>query len=426
MEKIKNKNKNIIIAIIIINIISIPTTIQATNCITIYTFTFSETIYVGGTGPNNYTKIQDAIDNASSGNTIYVYKGTYIEHILITKEINLIGESQEQTIIIGNFSNNIIRINANNVKIMFFTIKNGQIGIYIVDSSNFTIIQNTIIDNWEGIGALNSSNGLISYNSIKNNDFEGINPVGSTQITISGNLIENGIEGIFLSSSTSNVIYGNTIRDHIYGLEAGQSSNNNKIYHNNLYDNDQNAKDACTNTWDDGYPSGGNYWDDYTGNDNNGDGIGDTSYNIPSGSNKDRYPLMEPWTEPPYNNPPNPPIIQGPKNGKINIDYEFRFSTNDPDQDQVFFYINWGDDNIVEWAGPYNSSEIVKINHKWIDTGTYIIKTKARDINNAESQESSLEISIPRNRAAGSLFFKLLNNHPYLLKLLKLINMYNF
>ena len=63
--------------------------------------TGGNTLYVGGSGPNNYTSIQDAIDNASDGDTIYVYSGIYYENVVINKRINLIGEDRNGTIIDG-------------------------------------------------------------------------------------------------------------------------------------------------------------------------------------------------------------------------------------------------------------------------------------------------------------------------------------
>ena len=61
----------------------------------------STTLYVGGSGPNNYTKIQDAINDASDGDTVFVYNDSipYYEHIIINKSINLIGEDKDTTII---------------------------------------------------------------------------------------------------------------------------------------------------------------------------------------------------------------------------------------------------------------------------------------------------------------------------------------
>jgi parallel beta-helix repeat protein len=75
------------------------------------------------------------------------------------------------------------------------------------------------------------------------------------------------------------------------------SSSNNILYHNNLIDNtDHNAHDQCTNQWDSG--SEGNYYSDYTGTDNDTDGIGDTPYPIPGDDSVDRYPLMQPYSPP--------------------------------------------------------------------------------------------------------------------------------
>ena len=87
---------------------------------------YGKILYVGGSGPNNYTSIQQAIDNASDGDTIFVYDDSspYYEEIIINKSINLVGENRETTIIYGNKSKyppcNIIIIRANHVNISNF------------------------------------------------------------------------------------------------------------------------------------------------------------------------------------------------------------------------------------------------------------------------------------------------------------------
>ena len=80
-----------------------------------------DTLYVGGSGPNNYTKIQDAINDSSDGDTVIVYNGTYYENVVVDKSISLIGEDRDTTIIDGNESGNVIEISANHVNILCFT-----------------------------------------------------------------------------------------------------------------------------------------------------------------------------------------------------------------------------------------------------------------------------------------------------------------
>jgi hypothetical protein len=80
----------------------------------------------------------------------------------------------------------------------------------------------------------------------------------------------------------------------------GSKSYGNKILHNSFIDNVHQAVDNATgNFWDDGYPSGGNYWSDYNGTDSNHDGIGDTPYVIDA-NNTDNYPLMVQYVIPEF------------------------------------------------------------------------------------------------------------------------------
>lgn len=103
----------------------------------------------------------------------------------------------------------------------------------------------------------------------------------------SGN--EENDAGIVIDSGC-NTICENEIQENYYGVRT--VAQNNIIYHNNFVNNIYHAQDEYDNTWDNGYPSGGNFWDDYIGNDDNEDGIGDTPYNISDPATKDCYPLI--------------------------------------------------------------------------------------------------------------------------------------
>jgi len=380
-------------------------------------------LYVGGSGPNNYTRIQYAIDDASSGDTVFVYEGLYDELIEINTTINLIGENKDFTIINGSEIATVVTINADNVNINGFTIQNSELhvyaievksdncnisdnifmrngyGIYIFETSNHTITgnifnkqhrfrcirtdysnNNTIVDNkfirtgYPGIGSSNGNFNIISdnyfyftgtsitvYNSehmlinnntaIRDTHDEAFDISKTNYSTITNNKIISWSFGLIFEDCNYNIISGNYITDCYYdgirfgyyswavlcsynvikdniithngnGISINDQSNNNSIYcnnislndyginikypssiidnnffHNNFY-NSVNAFDGGSNIWNDSYLSGGNYWSDYTGEDNDGDGIGDTALNISGGAgNKDYYPLMYPWGE---------------------------------------------------------------------------------------------------------------------------------
>ena len=158
-----------------------------------------------------------------------------------------------------------------------------------------------------GFGLQNIVNVTIENTKIEG-CFDGIQLFNSTDNIITGNsLVGNVYEGIGLYYSSYNIIAENSITDNQVGIGLYDLSNN-LISHNSFTNNAiQVYTETSVNVWDNGYPSGGNYWTDYSGADTRcgpnqdhlgADGIGDTPYTIDS-NNTDRYPLMYPWT-PPY------------------------------------------------------------------------------------------------------------------------------
>gem|GEM_PF-5129388 len=125
--------------------------------------------------------------------------------------------------------------------------------------------------------------------------------------TIENNLVEDsGRYGIYLTGATNSTVSGNDILKNSYGMRL-YSSSNVTVFHNNFIENaNYNANDdGNSNSWDDGYPSAGNYWSDHVGaddfkgpgqNQSGIDGIIDTPYPVQGGSGEDRYPLVDQWS----------------------------------------------------------------------------------------------------------------------------------
>jgi len=190
----------------------------------------------------------------------------------------------------------------NNTVINCVTRKNHFEDIHLWNSDN-NIVENCILESYDhGITIDSAENNTIANCSVKNNNF------GIYFYLSSGNVVTNCIVrgnnfGITIVSSSNNVIKKSIIENNKLGYKIDDSSENNHTYHNDFINNVQQAIDYHTNYWDDGYSSGGNYWSDYRGADNyrgenqgipGSDNIGDTPYFIPGGTNRDRYPFMNP------------------------------------------------------------------------------------------------------------------------------------
>ena len=232
VSNIGRKAIGIVLVILFIGAAIIPSTGTIVKEKLINPLSGGNTLYVGGSGPYNYTKIQDAIDNASDGDTVYVYdeSSPYYEHVQVNnKSINLIGENMHTTIIDGGGSINVVWIHLSDwVNISGFTIqKCGNSGDYagiIMLKSDFCNITGNIItsNNCYGIILAGSSGSTIKGNIITSNLDDGIKLSGSDSITITNNIItSNNHNGILLGGNCYyNTITCNIISDNTDGINS--------------------------------------------------------------------------------------------------------------------------------------------------------------------------------------------------------------
>jgi hypothetical protein len=126
------------------------------------------------------------------------------------------------------------------------------------------------------------------------------------------------------------------------------------------------------------------------------------------------------------NTRPETPILKGPSNGKVGKENEYKFSASDPDGNDIFYYIKWGDEQIEKWIGNYKSGEEVVFSHIWNEIGEYIITVKVKDIYGAESNWAELTVSISKNRLfAYKNFYSLFDLFPNLFQIFQKIK-YNY
>jgi parallel beta-helix repeat protein len=353
------------------------------------------------TVPENYSSIQDAINHARPGDTVYVKAGIYFEHIVIERNsLKLVGENEYTTIIDGGGTGIVVYVHANSTIFEGFTVRNSgynltDSGIYLYHSFNTFLSSNNVINNNLGISLFSSSHSVLRTNNMTGNRYNfgvnGINlqdylqdidtsniadgkpviywvnqtnkqppanagyvaVVNSTNVTlqdltltknwqavlfayctnsavknvtasnnmdciwlldcvdcsVAGSTVsDNNWGGIAFVNSSGCSVYGNNVTNNAeYGLLLSDSSDN-MLYHNSFINNGGQVwlYGFSNNTLDNGYPSGGNFWSDYGGVDEKSgphqsqpgsDGVGDTPYVIDS-NNKDRYPLMKPWSLP--------------------------------------------------------------------------------------------------------------------------------
>ena len=198
-----------------------------------------KTLYVGGSGPGNYSKIQDAIDDAGDGDTVFVYNGTYVENVVVNKSIELIGEDKNNTVIYSLGEKGyvtVVRIESDFVTFREFTISlSGEIpklenpydgycecGIYIW--SNNSSVSHTIIKSrkmndvspyFSGIGIYRCQNNDIYSNFVRLNG-QAVSLFHSDNNTVSGNSIFTSY-GTYLEDAHNNSFIQNNFFKNLRG-----------------------------------------------------------------------------------------------------------------------------------------------------------------------------------------------------------------
>jgi len=245
-------------------------------------------------------------DKINRDGNVYNFTDNIVNQSIIVERDNIVVDGAGYTLqgTGANFSKGIDLSNRNNVTIKNMQIGSFYLGLYLNSSSGNSVYGNTITNNSNIYLRLSSDNN-IHGNYVTNNDC-GIGLSYSSNNNIHGNNITNNDYGIWLEGASNNNISGNNITENSgYGIGLFDGSSNNIIYHNNFINNTKQVYDfhwdspstiPSVNIWDDGYPSGGNYWSDYeerypNATELDGSGIWDTPYVIDEG-NQDNYPIV--------------------------------------------------------------------------------------------------------------------------------------
>jgi len=299
-----------------------------------------------------------------------------------------------------------IAVTGNMIQKVYEELDYGSYGIQATMSFNVTINRNEVSGFGMGLsgyrllisGVVQYARSLFTNNTLLDNSV-GIDQLTAHNLLIADNWIRRNMEGIHLEAGGDNQIVRNTIVGNDLGIVC-ETTYQALIYHNNFTGNLIHAQDnlGAINMWDNGYPDGGNFWDDYDGIDvmsgpdqdvSGPDGIGDTPHIIDEDS-KDNYPLIEASTA--VNAPPIASFEVTPSSGDTDTVFSFNASESwDPEDSNDSLLIRWDFEGDGFWDTYWDTDRIVE--HTYLDPGSYNATLQVKD-SHADVAESVVVIVV--------------------------------
>ncbi|KAF5410710.1 MAG: hypothetical protein C5S47_05915 [Candidatus Methanogasteraceae archaeon] len=271
--------------------------------------------YDGGAFNPNSAPIRSAVGNATDGAHIFVYNGSYTENVVINRPITLEGEGLDMVdVVSADVAGRVFDVGSSWVNISGFSIRgvsDAGTGVYLYEADHCNISYNNITGNWYGIDLRGSNYNNISNNAVVDNRYGSTDSSGygihlyddSSHNTMINNIVEHNGHGIGIrGSGNSNTLHTNVVTDNRDGIYV--ASRYNLIYNNYILFNEKfGARDITgDNSWNTtkipgrnivgGSHLGGNYYSEYTGSDEDGDGLGDTPFIISAKDTEDHHPLV--------------------------------------------------------------------------------------------------------------------------------------
>jgi len=202
--------------------------------------TEAKTITVNATGTEDYTTIQDAIDNAEDDDIIMVREGIYVENVVVSKTLSLLGNGSGSTTIDGGGNGDVVTVSADRVSLSGFTITNSSnqsSGVFSSkDHGSFEALK--VTGNRHGIYLLNAQENTIGYCDVSTNTKVGVRLEFSNKTIITRNSLKRNEDGVSLYASSSNHILENAIQENTDdGIDIDPGSTFNHVANNTVVGN---------------------------------------------------------------------------------------------------------------------------------------------------------------------------------------------